>query len=267
MGMRTAMRLPIWTATLLLLAAPLAAQGGKGDDLEMERKADKVKGDRKVPKATEQERKDFVRIWELYRRQDTRWPVERDRFKTRSEGAGYLLAAHVMKYYMQVNAVRAKAGKKLREVKDEVVAVGKPCVPALTNLVVLDRIAVGGGRFFVPDDLTRRDCIEMIGRIGRVATPELLKTLKRTDLSIKGRRLALLALGGTKDVRALETLATHLRTHKSWQVRADAASAIAKLGSPRGVKHLVDAIKTDPDKAVVKRAAQAREKLMAGLVR
>ncbi len=247
------------------------AQGkkdGKGKDgLEIDRKTDKIKNDKAVPKATKQERADFVRVWELYRKNDGRWPTERDRFKVRSEGAGYLLAGHIMKHYVQVNAVRAKAGRQLTQVKDEVVAVGAPCVPALVNLMVMDRINAGGGKFFVPDDITRRDCLDMIERIGRVATPDLMATLKRKDLGVKGRRLALLALGGTRDVRGLKMIAHHLRTHPSWQVRADAATAMGKLGSPRGVEHLVYAIKNDADKAVVRRAGKAREALMASLVR
>ena len=251
----------------LLLAGVAAAQDGKNDKLEIDRKADKVEGDKKIPSATKEERRDFVRIWELYRKNDRRWPLERDRFKTRSEGAGYLLAGHIMKYYMQVNAVRTKAGKRLLAVKNEVVAVGKPCVPALVNLMALDRIAVGGGRWFTPDDITRRDCMDMIERIGRVATPDLLKALKNKKLSVKGRRLTVLALGGTKDPRGLKVIGEHLKTHPSWQVRADAASALAKLGSPRGVPLLVDAIRNDKDKSVVKRAGKARQDLMASLVR
>jgi hypothetical protein len=221
-----------------------------------------VTENRPVPRASDAEIRDFQRIWELYRRSDRRWPLERDRFKVRSEAAGYLLAGHLLRHYMTVNAQRDRSGRQLVAVKDEIVAVGEPCVAPLVNLMVLERVRADGDNYFVIDDLTRQDCIDMLERIGAASVPELIRTVKRMDVGEKGRRLAALALGGTKDPRAFDPLVELLRKDPSWQVRADAATALAKLGDGRAVRPLTDAIQKDEDPAVVKRAGKARYELL-----
>ena len=52
-----------------------------------------------MPRATDAEIREFHRIWELFRNEDRRWPLERDRFERRSDAAAYLLAGHLLKYY------------------------------------------------------------------------------------------------------------------------------------------------------------------------
>jgi HEAT repeat protein len=118
------------------------------------------------------------------------------------------------------------------------------------------------GQYFLIDDLTRQDCIDMLERIGAASVPELIRTIKRKDVGEKGRRLAALALGGTKDPRAYEPLVERLRKDPSWQVRADAATALAKLGDGRAVRPLTDAIQKDKVEEVVRRAGKARYELL-----
>jgi hypothetical protein len=216
---------------------------------------------RPVPKATDQEIAEFNRIWELFRKNDPSWPRERDRFKRRSDAAGYLLAGHLIRFYMQANVQRDRAGKAVVRAKDEIVAVGAPCAPALIDLMILDRIPMKDGRHFIPDDITRQDCLEMLERMGPQATPELLRALSRKDLGIKARRLLALALGGTKDPRVYDPLVKLLGSDPSWQVRADAATALGKLGDPRAIEPLTAAVQGDEDPTVVKRAGRARDEL------
>ena len=216
---------------------------------------------RPVPKATDAEIEEFNRIWELFRKDDRSWPLERDRFKRKSDAAGYLLAGHLIRYYMQANVRRDTAAKALVRAKDEIVAVGAPCAPTLIDLMILDQIPMKDGRHFIPDDLTRQDCLEMLERMGAQATPEMLRALSRKDLGIKSRRFLALALGGTKDPRAYEPLVTLLANDPSWQVRADSATALGKLGDKRAIEPLTAAVQADPDPAVVKRAGKARDDL------
>ncbi len=216
---------------------------------------------RPVPKATDQEIAEFNRIWELFRKDDPGWPRERDRFKRKSDAAGYLLAGHMIRYYMQVNLQRDRAAKAVVRAKDEMVAIGAPCVPVLIDLMILDRIEMKDGRHFIPDDITRQDCVEMLERMGSQAAPELLRALARPDVGIKSRRLLALALGGTKDPRAFDPLVALLGKDPSWQVRADAATALGRLGDKRAIEPLAAAIKADKDSAVVKRAGRARDQL------
>ncbi len=213
---------------------------------------------RPVPLPSAEERADFERIWEMYRRADPRWPVERDRFRRRSDAAGYLLAGHLMRHYMQVNAMRDRAGRELVRVKNEVVETGEPCAPALVDLMVLAEIERADGTRFVVDDLTRQDCVDMLERIGPPAVPSLLRALARKETAEKGRRLCALALGGTRDGRAFDPLVKLLRGDPAWQVRADAATGLGKLGDRRALPVLQAAVKSDPDPAVVKRAGKAR---------
>jgi hypothetical protein len=229
-----------------------------------ERGTEEIRDDKPVPKPTAAEVREFNRIWELYRKNDRRWPLERDRYKIRSEAAGYVLAGHMLNHYMVVNSHRDRAGKQLVGVKNEIVAIGKPCVPFLVNLMVLDRVPTPDGQQFVIDDLTRQDCIDMLERIGSAAVPDLLRAIKREDLGVKGRRLAVLALGGTKDPRAYNPLVKLLLEDPSWQVRADAATALGKLGDQRAVRPLSVATQKDPDPAVVKRAGKVRYQLLSG---
>jgi len=276
-----AMRLPL---LVCLLFAAACASGGKqqrddsrsraessstgegGVTAEQEgvfiaRGTDEVSDTRPVPKMTAEEVREFNRIWELFRRDDAAWPRERDRFKRRSDAAGYALAGHLLRFYMQANVRRETSAKALVRAKDEIVAVGAPCVPPLIDLMILDRIPLREDTYFIPDDLTRQDCLEMLERIGSSAAPELLRVLKRKDLGIKARRFLALALGGTRDPRAYDPLVATLRGDPSWQVRADAATALASLGDPRAIEPLGQAVREDPDPAVVKRAGKAREEL------
>ena len=248
--------------------APDQAKAAAQDDVANERKASEFGDKRKVPRATDAEIKEFNRIWELFRRNDTRWPLERDRFKRRSDAAAYLLAGYVLGYYMNANIARELVPRDVVRAKNEVVAVGEPCVPLLIDMMVLDKIPVakGGGakkaQHWIPDDITRQDCLDMLERIGRPAVPALLQTVRRKDLGVKGKRLAALALGGTRDARGYEALVNLLKHDPSWQVRADAATALGKLGDRRAVQPLAEAVKTDPDPAVVKRADEVRRKFL-----
>jgi len=264
--------------TFLPLALLLAACGstperpsGRGDAAAPARTAPEkapegkvhYSDERPVPKPTAQEMEDFNRVWELFRRQDPSWPLERDRFKRRSDAAAYMLAGHLLQYYMLVNAQRDRAPRDLLRAKNEIVAVGEPCAPALVDLIVLPQIPLPDGRHFIVDDITRMDCVDMLERMGGQAVPELLAVFKRADVNEKGRRLTALALGGTRDPRAYDVLVELLAKDPSWQVRADAATALAKLGDRRAVRPLAEAMK-DPDPAVAKRAEKARRELLQG---
>jgi HEAT repeat protein len=204
---------------------------------------------------------EFNRIWELFRKDDPSWARERDRFKRKSDAAAYLLAGHMFRYYMQVNMQRDRAGKAVARAKDELVAVGAPAAPALIDLMILDQIEMKDGRHFIPDDITRQDCIDVLERMGAQAVPELLKALSRKDLGIKSRRFLARALGGTKDPRAYDPLVALLKSDPSWQVRADAATGLGKLGDKRALEPLAAAAKGDPDPSVVKRAEAVRKEL------
>jgi hypothetical protein len=241
-------------------SSPAKSQEAEKEGIFVERETEGYSDTRPVPKANDEEIAEFNRIWELFRKDDPAWPRERDRFKRRSDAAAYLLAGHMVRFYMQANLFRESSVKSLLRAKEEVVAVGGPCAPVLIDLVVLDRIPMADGRHFITDDLTRQDAMEMLERMGPQAVPELLKALERKDLSPKGRRLLALALGGTKDPRAYDPLVALLKNDPSWQVRADSATALAKLGDPRAIGPLNDATR-DADDAVRKRAAKARDEL------
>ncbi len=245
-------------------AAPAAKEKPAASEREsvfVDRTTESYGDTRPVPKATEEEILEFNRIWELFRKDDPAWPRERDRYKRKSDAAGYLLAGHLIRYYMVANVRRDTAAKAVVRAKDEIVAVGAPCAPALIDLMILDRIPMKDGRHFIPDDLTRQDCLEMLERMGAQATPELLRALSRKDLGIKSRRFLALALGGTKDPRAYDPLVGLLKNDPSWQVRADAATALGKLGDKRAIEPLTAAVQGDKDPAVAKRAGNARDQL------
>ena len=259
--------------TILFLFLPLAcsspgSNGPKGDDpegLEVKREADEVTdAKKKFAAATKPEFEDFQRIWELYRKKDPRWPRERDRFKLRSEGAANLMAGIFLKYYMEVNAERARRPRELVAVKNEIVAVGEPCAPYLVDLMVLDRIKRTDGETFYTDDITRGDCMDMLERMRGVSVPYLLRALGRKDLSPKGRRLIASTLGGTRDPRVFDPLVHLLKDDPSWQVRADAAEGLGKLGERRAIPVLNQAIMSDKDPEVRKRANKARRRIAAG---
>ena len=169
-----------------------------------------------------------------------------------------------MRFYMQVNVRRDRAGKQLVSVKNEIVEVGEPCAPTLVDMMILDRIRMKNGEYFRVDDLTRQDCSDMLERIGPSSVPHLLRALRRENLRAKGRRLTLLTLGGTKDRRAFKALSSHLRGHRSWQVRADAAIALGRLGDRRALGPLREAVLKDRDRFVVKKAGEARYKILKG---
>jgi len=167
----------------------------------------------------------------------------------------------MLRYYMEANAQRARASKQLVRAKNEIVAVGRPCAPLLVDMMILDEIPRGDREPFLVDDLTRQDCLDMLERMGSQAVPDLLRVLERDDVGVKGRRLTALALGGTKDKRALGPLTELLEQDPSWQVRADVATALGKLGDRRAAGALLSAERSDPDPAVRKRAKQARREL------
>ena len=233
----------------------------KEQDIAIKRETKSFTDEKPIPKPSAAEVKDFQRIWEYYRRNDPRWPIERDRFKRRSDAAGYALAGHLLRHYINVNKVRDKAGRELVRVKNELVEVGQPVAPFLVDLMVLDEIRTRDGHMWRVDDITRKDCLDMLERMGPPAVPHILRALSRKDLGVKGRRLAALALGGTRDGRAFDPLVQLLRKDPSWQVRADAATGLAKLGDRRAIQPLQDAVRTDKDSAVVKRAGKARYEL------
>lgn len=221
--------------------------------------------DRPPPVANDDEIRNFNRVWELYRASDRRWPAERDRLKARSEACGYLLAAHMLRFYQQLNTTRDKNALRVRDAMREVIAIGEPCAPYLVDWMVLDRIPVegpDGPAFYTADDLTRKDCLYMLEGIGKPATPHLLRALERKEAGERGRRLTALALGGTKDPAALEPLLRLLREDPSWMVRADSATALAALGDRRALAPLGEAARTDPDPAVRKRAERARSQIL-----
>ncbi|MEE8107403.1 MAG: HEAT repeat domain-containing protein [Planctomycetota bacterium] len=240
--------------------------------LTQERSATKTTRSREI-RITEADRRDVAAIWELYRKNAPSWPRQRDSFAKRSPGAGLLLFGELMRYYMQINARRAKNGRELAGVQKNIIAVGshvsEPILQPLVDLMILDSIqskglesATGTGRF-ITDDVTRQDCIYMLGQIGEPSVPYLLKALERDDLGPKARRFVALTLGETRSREALPTLVKLLRTDKSWQVRADAATGLGMLGDARGLGPLQDALLRDEDPAVQKRAGKARRQLMA----
>ena len=228
------------------------------------RKAEKptVKADA-IANPTPAEIEEFQAIWELYRKKDPKWPLARNRFKAKSPGAAQLMSSIFLKYYMEVNAQRAERPKELVGIKNEIVAIGAPCAPFLADLMVLDQIKLQSGQYFRTDDITRYDCIDMLSRMGSQAVPYLMRVLERPDLGVKGRRLTALALGGTGDPAVLDTLSKMLLEDESWQVRADAASGLGKLGDRRGLQPLGQAIMHDKDPAVQKRAQKARRQIYA----
>jgi hypothetical protein len=247
-------------------SSPAASSKKKGEPAEAEevfldRNTTAYGDTRPIPKANEAEIAEFNRVWELFRKNDPAWPRERDRFKRRSDAAGYLLAGHLIRFYMAANMQRDSSGKSLVRAKNEIVEVGAPCAPTLIDLMILDTIPMPDGRHFLPDDLTRQDCVDMLERMGSQSVPDLLRALARKDLGPKGRRFLALALGGTKDPRAYEPLVKLLKGDPSWQVRADAATALGKLGDPRSKEPLTVAVRSDPDPEVVKRAGKARDQL------
>jgi HEAT repeat protein len=163
---------------------------------------------------------------------------------------------------MEVNRERSMRAKELVAVKNEIVAVGAPCAPFLVDLMVLDRIKLQSGQYFVTDDITRQDCMDMLERMGSDSVPYLLRVLERKDLGVKGRRMTASTLGGTRDPRAFDPLVKLLKDDESWQVRADACSGLGKLGDRRAIQHLNQAIMNDPDPAVKRRANKARAQIV-----
>jgi len=240
---------------------PRIKQQEKG--LAVKRDADTFTEDKPIPKATKAEIAEFRRIWAHFDRGDPRWPLERDRFKGRSDAAGYLLARGLLWYYMKLNGVRDHAGRPLVRAKNEIVAVGRPCAPYLVDMMILDTIRLRD-KEFLTDDITRQDCMDMLERMGQHSTPHLLRALQRKDLGAKGRRYIALTLGGTRDPRALQPLISMLSSDESWQVRASAAIALGKLGNRRAIVALTRSVQKDPDRFVVKKAGEARYKLQAG---
>jgi len=241
--------------------------------LTQERSATKTTRTKEI-RISDADRRDIAVIWELYRRDAPNWPTQRDAFARRSPGAGFLIFAELMRYYMQINSQRAKNGRDLAAVQKNIIAVGRhvkePILQPLVDLMILDSIqskgmesATGTARFLT-DDVTRQDCIYMLGQIGEPSVAYLLKALEREDLGAKARRFVALALGETRSRNALPTLVKLLREDGSWQVRADAATGLGTLGDARALGPLQDALLKDEDPAVQKRAGKARRQLMGG---
>lgn len=234
--------------------------------IAVERKTSRFEDQGKVPEATEAEQREFRRVWGYFVRNDPRWPLERDRFKGSSDAAGYMLTTAMLAYYMQLNFVREKAARRLVKVKAEIVALGSPAAPYLVDLMIMDRIPFSGkdrqGKaktlYFLPDDITRGDCDDMLTRMRGEAVPALLAALTRKDLGVKSRRLIALTLGGTKDKRVYGPLVMLLKEDESWQVRADAARGLGRLGDTRAIGPLTEAVRTDKDSYVVKTAGKVR---------
>ena len=235
---------------------------GQEEGLTEERDTVEVTDTRAVPEVRPGDAEELERVWELYRRGDPRWSLERDRYKSRGEGAAYLLSAQLLRLYMRVNAERARYPKQLVAVKREIVEVGPVGAPALVDLMILDRIRMRDDQWFHPDDITRSDCQEMLEGMGAGATPYLMRALKRKDIGLMARRLLAGTLGGTQDPRAYDTLVYLLRKDAAWQVRADAASALSALGDRRAVVPLTEAVKTDDDDFVVRQAGKAKLELL-----
>ncbi|MHC4940754.1 MAG: HEAT repeat domain-containing protein [Planctomycetota bacterium] len=258
--------------TVPLLLIPIACSstddfGAEKDDpegIEVKREAETVTDAKKDYTVTKAEQEEFSRIWELYRKKDPRWARERDRYKRKGDGPATYMAGIFLRYYMEVNADRSHRAKELVAVKNEIVAVGKPCAPYLSDLMVLDRIKRPDGTYFLTDDITRGDCMDMLERMGSESVPDLLKVLERKDLGVKGRRLTASTLGGTRDPRAFDPLVKLLQEDPSWQVRADACTGLGKLGDRRAIQYLNQAIMTDKDPAVRKRANKARRQIARG---
>ncbi|MGQ0612500.1 MAG: HEAT repeat domain-containing protein [Planctomycetaceae bacterium] len=235
--------------------------------LAVERGTRRFSDVRPVAQASEEDRREFERVWTLFHDRSPRWPAERDRFLRRGEACGYLLAAFLLRTYHAVNQERERYARDLLRVRDEIIAVGQPCAPFLVDWMILDEIRVpspdrkGEARTFLTDDITRQDCVAMLGGMRGAAIPDLLRALARKDLGPKARRHLAQALGGTRDPRAYDPLVKLLKEDDSWQVRADAAGALAELGDRRALVPLREAIQTDADPAVVKRAGRARAQL------
>jgi hypothetical protein len=196
--------------------------------LTIERGKGEIKRDKPIPKPSEEEKADFERIWQYFLKNDPRWPLERDRFKQRSEAASYVLTAELLRRYMDVNAARERAGREVVRVKDEIVALGAPAAPYLVRIVVLDTIPMGDGKRFLTDDLTRQDCMDMLERMGTRAVPALLDAFDREDLNAKSRRLLAVTLGGTKDKRAYDLLVRLLLKDERRARRATSCSTGAR---------------------------------------
>lgn len=259
------MRLTVLCALVFALGACSSSSSAtKNQEQEtknqVKRDADTFTDDKPIPKPTKAEIAEFKRIWAHFDTGDPRWPLERDRFKGRSDAAGYLLARGVLWYYMRLNAVRDRAGRQLVKAKNEIVAVGRPCAPYLVDMMILDTIKLRD-RVFLTDDITRQDCMDMLERMDRQSTSYLLRALKRKDLGAKARRYIALTLGGTSDPRALQPLIKLLRNDKSWQVRSSAAIALGKLGDKRAIAALTRSVRKDRDRFVVRKAGEARYQL------
>ena len=183
--------------TLFLLAAcgsappddgPRLPKGIKEQEegLAVDRKTVKPT-DKRTYKVSEADARDFKAIWELFRNRSLDWPRQRDRFVRRGPGAGYLVAGHLLRYYMKVNLQRERAQKDFIRARNEIIALGAPCVSALVDLMILDSIKLPEGERYYTDDITRRDCIYMLGKIGEPSVDQLLVVLKRKDVGPKGR--------------------------------------------------------------------------------
>jgi len=233
--------------------------------LAIERGAERFTDTRPPPRPSDADLKEFDRVWALYRAQSPRWPDERARYQRRNEACAYVLSMFLLAHYHRVNLDRAGHAAELRRVCDEIVAVGSPCAPFLVDWMILDEIRVPSlekkteGKAFLTDDITRQDCLVMLGRMGAQATPDLLRALGRKDLGPKARRHLALALGATRDPLAFEPLLRLLREDESWQVRGDAAQALGDLGDRRALPALRDAATRDADPHVRKRAGRAIE--------
>ena len=240
-----------------------SARGGR-------RGGTKFTEERPLAKATEAEQKEFEAVWALYRNRDPGWPAARDAFAAKNDACAYLIAGHLIRHYYristhQVGIRMAAYPKQMRLIQAELVAVGEPCVPFLVNMMVLNEIPAGPKQEpFRPDDIMRRECMAVLGRIGTPAIKPLRSAYARKDLTPKARRFVLSALGGTRDRTVRPFIEEALKSDPSWEVRAGAAMALADLGDRQAASSLREAAKNDPDPGVRRRAAKALNSL-AGL--
>ncbi|MCZ6573480.1 MAG: HEAT repeat domain-containing protein [Planctomycetota bacterium] len=260
---------------LLLVAACSSAPRAAGEspaysNPARRRSAVEFSGERPLVKATEAEQREFDKVWLLYRKGDRGWPAARDAFAAKNDACAYLISGHLIRHYYristhQVGIPMAAYPKQLRLIQAELVAIGEPCVPFLVNLMVLDEIP-GGRRQepYRPDDIMRRECIEVLGRIGTPAIQTLREAYARKDTTPKARRFVLTALGATRDRAVRPFIEDALKSDPSWEVRAGAAMALGHLGDRQAAASLREAAKSDADPGVRRRAAKALNRL-AGL--
>ena len=100
--------------------------------------------------------------------------------------------------------------------------------------------------FLLQNDEFKDDATWALGELGQPAVGRLLECLKSPDELI--RKQAMLALGVIKDSTAVDSLIERLQD-SHWLNRLTAASALEKIGDPRG-REAVKPLMKDPDLVV-----------------